>query len=139
MAESGESLTRRIFRGILIFNMAFVGVMHFVSPEVFMAIMPDYLPWHRELVLISGVFEVLGAIGLAIPQTRNAAGWGLIALMICVFPANLWQATQGIDLPGLAGPAWVRWARLPMQLVFIYWAYAVSRPPASASASQATK
>ena len=130
-AEAGESLARKILRGILIFNMAVVGVLHFVNPEVFLAIMPDYLHWHYELVIISGVFEVLGAIGLAIPKTRSAAGWGLIALFICVFPANLWQAMQGIDLPGLAGPAWVRWARLPMQAVFIYWAYAVSRPPES--------
>lgn len=126
--DSGESLALRIFRGLLVFNMCTIGVMHFVAPETFMAIMPDYLPWHRELVLVSGVFEILGGVGVAIPRTRKAAGWGLIALMICVFPANLWQATQGIDLPGLAGPAWARWARLPMQLVFIYWAYAVTQP-----------
>ena len=130
MSDTPPSLTLRILRGVLAFTLASIGVLHFVVPEPFMLLMPDYLPWHRELVLISGLFEILGAIGVLIPTTRAAAGWGLIALMVCVFPANLWQATEGIDLPGLAIPAWTRWFRLALQPVLIYWAYAVSRPDA---------
>lgn len=132
MAETEDSLTLRGFRALLVFIMLSIGVMHFVAVDSFVAIMPGYLPWHRELVLLSGVFEILGGVGLALPKTRSLAGWGTIALMICVFPANLWMATEGVDFPGLSGPDWVRWARLPLQPVFMYWTYLVSRPPRAA-------
>ena len=67
----------------------FTGVMHFVKPRVFERIMPDYIPHHKAMVFWSGVFEVLGGIGIMIPFSRIFSAWGLIALLIAVFPANI--------------------------------------------------
>lgn len=97
------------------------GVNHFRDPQFYVKIMPPYLPWHYELVLISGVFEVLGGIGLLIPQFRIAAAWGLIALLVAVFPANLHMALNPQDYPRF--PPAVLWGRLPLQAIFIVWTY----------------
>ncbi len=121
-------MVRSGFRWLLAALMVLVGVLHFVVPEPLVEIMPSYLPWHFALVLISGGFEVLGGIGLLIPRTRVAAGWGLIALYIAVFPANLWMATEGIQPEGLELSPTMAWARLPMQVVLIALAWWVSRP-----------
>ena len=98
------------------------GTLHFTSPARFVEMMPPWLPWHLELVYLSGVFELLGAVGLLIRRTRRAAAWGLVALMICVFPANVHAA--------ISAQRWYYWARLPFQIVFIAWALYCSRPPA---------
>lgn len=66
----------------------FTGVMHFVKPGSFIQIMPDYIPWHRALVLISGAAEILGGMGVLIPKTQFIAASGLIVLLVAVFPAN---------------------------------------------------
>ena len=65
------------------------GVGHFVATRVYMGIMPDYLPAHRELVLLSGVAEVAGGLGVLVPATRRAAAWGIVALLVAVMPANV--------------------------------------------------
>lgn len=77
--------------GLLIVFLWFMGggVYHFVSPDFFTGIMPAYLPWHLELVYISGVFEILGALGILIPRFRQLAGNCLILLVICVTPVNV--------------------------------------------------
>lgn len=77
--------------GLLIVFIWFMGggLYHFITPEFFTNIMPPYIPWHLELVYISGVFEILGAIGILIPQFRQLAGNCLILLVVCVTPANL--------------------------------------------------
>ncbi|MFT7129111.1 MAG: putative membrane protein [Gammaproteobacteria bacterium] len=67
------------------------GVQHFTNVEVFMSIMPPWLGWHLALVYISGVFEILGAIGILIPRLRQLSGNCLIALVICVTPVNVWM------------------------------------------------
>ena len=74
----------------------FGGVMHFVNPDFFVAIMPPYIGYHLEIVYISGVFEILGAIGILLASTRQWAGNGLILLTICVTPANIhmWMNPQ---------------------------------------------
>jgi len=95
------------------------GINHFLSPKFYLSIMPGYLPWHQELVFISGVAEILGGIGVVFPRTRRLAGWGLVALLIAVFPANIHVALQGLG--GSALPAWILWARLPLQFVLIGW------------------
>ncbi len=99
------------------------GVLHFTSSNVYEAMIPSWLPAHRLLVLISGVFEVLGAIGLLVPTTQHLAAWGLIALFIAVFPANVNMAVNTLPLGRKRVPAWTLWARLPLQLVFIGWAW----------------
>ena len=65
------------------------GITHFTNPDFFLDIMPDWLPWHLPLVYISGLFEILGAVGILIPRTREWAGNGLIALTIAVTPVNI--------------------------------------------------
>ncbi|MDA1312816.1 MAG: DoxX family protein [Acidobacteria bacterium] len=103
------------------------GVMHFTTVERFMAMMPASLPWHRELVYVSGVFEILGALGLLLPSTRRWAAYGLAALLLAIFPANLHVAMSGGSVEGLPQGAWYYWLRLPFQFVFIAWALWVAR------------
>jgi uncharacterized membrane protein len=104
--------------------MVIAGAMHFVAPAAYVRIVPRSLPAPRALVLVSGVFEVLGGIGLLVPETRPVAAWGLIALFIAVFPANVNMAVNRIGFGRKPGPAWLLWARLPLQAVLIAWAYA---------------
>ena len=104
--------------------MIWVGVLHFVRPKPFVRIVPKYLPAPLALVYISGFFEILGGVGLLIPATRVYAAWGLIALYIAVFPANIYMLTDNVSLnPKKPIPRWMLWLRLPFQFLFIAWAY----------------
>lgn len=106
----------------------FSGSLHFLSPDRFVQMMPPYLPWHLELVYLSGFFEMLGAVGLLIPRFQRAAGYGLVALLIAVFPANVHVAVNGLQVEGLPSAGWYYWLRLPFQLVFIWWALWSTKP-----------
>ncbi len=108
--------------------MVVAGSLHFVATDAYVAIMPDYLPWHRELVYVSGIFEILFGLGLLWRKTREAAGACLIVLYLAVLPANLNMAVHDIQPAGFHIPAFLLWARLPFQFVLIYWAWRVSRP-----------
>ncbi|MDF1662234.1 MAG: DoxX family protein [Planctomycetota bacterium] len=125
-----ESTIKLVLRWVLAIAMIAVGIEHFRNPAFFENIMPDYLPWHLELVYISGVFEILGGVGLLVPMTKKAAAWGLVALYICVFPANINHAVNNV--PMLDGrelhPA-LLWGRLPLQAVIILWAWWYTRSP----------
>ena len=99
------------------------GVLHFVKPQTYEAIMPPYVPNPKALVAISGAFEILGGLGVMPKQTRAAAGWGLIALLLAVFPANLYMATDHEKFASIA-PAWLWYGRLPLQALLMYWVYA---------------
>lgn len=125
---------KTIFRGLLGVLMVLGGAMHFVNPESYMMMMPDYLPWHEALVFISGVFEILLGVALFVPQVRSLAGWGLVALLIAVLPANIWMASEGIQPPGMEMSPTGAWVRVVFQAVFIYWAWAVTRPDADQAA-----
>jgi uncharacterized membrane protein len=101
------------------------GINHFVNPKFYLAIMPDYLPAHQELVDASGIAEMAGGVALLHPATRRFGGWWLIATLIAVFPANLHMALhperyRKIPEAGL-------YARLPVQLLFIAWVRAAAR------------
>lgn len=112
---------------LLAVSTALVGVLHFTNPQPFLDIMPPYLPYHLELVYISGFFEIVGSIGLLVPMTQRAAAWGLIALFVAVYPANIHLAVNNPPMNGEIVPAWIRWGRLPVQFVFIYWAWIFTR------------
>ncbi|MCP5118976.1 MAG: DoxX family protein [bacterium] len=99
------------------------GVMHFTGPDRFLAMMPQWLPWHLELVYLSGVAEILCAAGLVVPQTRRIAGWCAMALLLAIFPANIHVAVSGGMVEGLPQDGWYYWLRLPLQLVYIAWAW----------------
>ena len=113
----------RILLGLLFIA---AGANHFFRPEFYESIMPPYLPWHLPLVYISGVAEiVLGAL-LLVPHWQRVAAWGLIALLVAIFPANIHMALH----PELYSwsPA-LLWVRLPLQVVLIAWAYLYTRAP----------
>jgi uncharacterized membrane protein len=101
------------------------GVMHFVHPGEFIRIVPPVLPRPDLLVAISGVCEILGAIGLQVPATRVWAAWGLIALLIAVFPANIYMATSGMRFG--SAPVGFTWFRLVFQPLLIAWVYLFTR------------
>ena len=120
------------FRGGLAFVFlwfALGGIAHFAFTQIEERIVPPYVPWHHTTVLSTGVFELLGALGLLFARTRRAAGWGLFALTIAVTPANLYML-QRPDLFQI--PYWILIARLPVQaalLALIVW---VSKPTIAA-------
>jgi uncharacterized membrane protein len=106
------------------------GSAHFLRPDMYLRIVPPYVPWDLPVVYVSGFFEILGGLGLLIPRTRRAAAWGLIALLIAVFPANLYMATNPIEAGAASIAPALRWGRLPLQLVFIWWLLWCTRPGA---------
>ena len=91
--------------------------------------MPPYLPAHLELVYLSGIFEILGGLGVLAPGLRSSAGWGLIFLLVAIFPANLHMALNPEAFPDAS--SFGLYARLPVQALFIVWAYWATRPDVS--------
>jgi uncharacterized membrane protein len=116
--------------GVLLAAIFYVvaGALHFLKPEPYLRVMPPYIPWHVAMVRVSGVFEILGGLGLLVPETRRAAAWGLIALLIAVFPANIYMATHPIDAGAVSIAPVLRWARLPLQLLLALWLLWYTRP-----------
>jgi uncharacterized membrane protein len=131
MTSSNSKPNRRkeILRGVLSVAIIIVGITHFIRPEQYARIVPPQLPYPVELVYISGFFEILGGIGLLIPFVSVAAAWGLIALFIAVFPANINQAINSIPIEGIPHHPWLYWVRLPFQAVLIAWAWWYTRKP----------
>jgi uncharacterized membrane protein len=96
------------------------GTLHFIRPDSYLKIMPPYLPWHLELVYLSGFFEVGLGLLLLVPRFSRLAAWGIIALLIAIFPANIYLYQHQEILPG---PPLLHLLRLPLQAVFILWAF----------------
>ncbi|HEV7347298.1 DoxX family protein [Telluribacter sp.] len=100
------------------------GLLHFIKPKFYLQIMPPYVPAHNLMVVLSGIAEVLLGLGLFFPATRTWAAWGIILLLVAIFPANLFMAYapkfQDIS-------PFIRWGRLPLQFVLIWWAYQYTR------------
>lgn len=119
---------KELLRGILAVSIIIVGITHFLRPEQYARIVPPPFP-PLTSVYLSGVFEILGGIGLLIPFVSVAAAWGLIALFIAVFPANLYMTFNLIKVDGIPQNAALYWARLPFQIVLIAWAYWYTRHP----------
>lgn len=118
---------KTIARWLLTVVMVAAGLNHFVNPAPYLGMMPEVLPAKAALVYLSGVFEILGGLGLVLPATRKLAAWGLIALLVAVFPANVNMAVNELPLGTDPVPTWALWARLPLQLVLIAWAYWFTR------------
>ncbi len=115
--------------GCLLLAALFVGAgaMHFIIPGAYVRIVPPFFPAPGVVVAASGVAEILGGIGVLIPVTRRAAAWGLVALLVCVFPANIYVAAAHIPFMGIAGQSWLQWLRLPLQVPLIFWAWRYTR------------
>ena len=120
-----STLLYKTLKKITIFIMVIfyinVGLLHFLDPNWFLPIVPPYLPFHLELVYISGFFEILFGVLLIFQNTRSFAGKGLIILLIAVFPANIYLAqTNGA---AMNTTPLIAWGRLPIQFIFIGLAY----------------
>ena len=134
-ASAADALGRLKRPLLFVMGPAYVvaGVMHFVVPEAYVQVVPPVLPAPLALVYLSGVAEVALGVGVLVPQTRRYAAWGLIALLIAVFPANVYMATSGVAVQGtpfgtLDPSAAERWGRLPLQAVLVAWAWWYTRP-----------
>jgi len=103
------------------------GVLHFVRPGWYEAIMPEWLPWHRELVYASGVAEFAGGALLMArdPKLRRIGGYWSAATMVAVFPANVNMALHPDEFTSV--PRWALYARLPLQILIVAWALAAGR------------
>lgn len=123
---------KTLLRWLLAVFFILAGVTHFLTPEVYLGMMPPWLPAPELMNQVAGLAEILGGVGLLLPAVRRAAGWGLIALLIAIFPANLHVAMQG-HMPGTDLSATVLWLRLPFQAVFIalVWWVALKRESAA--------
>ena len=105
------------------------GILHLVSPQGYLRIMPDWIPFHEAMVFWSGIAEVTLGLGLLFPRTRRIAAWGIIGLLVAVFPANIQMAVDWYRTTHLFFP--VALLRLPLQLVLIQWAFAYAKTPAT--------
>ena len=124
-ASGGAARGRRIGLAIVFLWFLIGGIAHFALTETEMRIVPPWMPWPRAAVLISGVFELLGAAGLLWRPTRRAAGWGLFALTLAVTPAHIYMLQRPELFPSV--PEWALWLRLPLQaalLALIAWSSA---------------
>ena len=101
---------------------AFAGVAHLTRPELFLPIVPDWAPFPREVVLATGVAEIAGAAGLLTSRWRRAAGLGLALYAVCVFPANIKHAVEGVEVGGVTFSWWYHAPRLALQPVLVAWA-----------------
>lgn len=108
----------------------FTAMGHFMYPEGMSSMLPSFIPYKYHMVLFTGVLEILGAIGLMIPKTRKLTAWLLILFFILVLPANIHAAMQHLDYQSNRfdgpGPAYL-WFRVPLQILFILWAYWVRK------------
>ncbi|PLZ98060.1 hypothetical protein CEN50_12810 [Fischerella thermalis CCMEE 5268] len=130
---------KEILRGVLAVSIIIVGITHFIRPEQYARIVPPPFPPFAS-VYVSGFFEILGGIGLMIPFVSVVAAWGLIALFIAVFPANIYMTLYNIEVEGIPHNQLLYIARLPFQAVLIAWAYWYTRnPETQLGASKVTK
>ena len=124
---------KKVALGFVFLWFAIGGIAHFAATRLEMSIVPPFIPWPRAAVLVSGVFELLGAAGLLLARTRRPAGWGLFILTIAVTPANVYML-QRADLFGI--PVWVLVARLPLQVVLLALILWSTQPSARGSAPE---
>jgi len=133
MTFDAQSRTRLLIAAIY----APFGILHILHSHGFLAIMPPVIPFPREIVIVTGVCEIVGAVGLLIPRTQRLAGIMLALYAVCVWPANLYHAFSGMTVPPLPSSWWYHGPRLLLQPVFIWaplWAADVIQWPFRRSA-----
>ena len=112
---------KSIVRLLLALIFVITGILHFTHTNKFVQIVPPFIPAPEAMVYISGVFEILGAIGLLISRYSRLAAFGLVLLLIIIFPANIYMAVKNIQLGGIMNNPVLQWIRLPFQGVLIWW------------------
>ena len=115
------SIIKVILKWLLAFGFVLAGINHFINPDFYLKMMPPYLPAHLFLIYLSGVFEIALGILLLIPKFTRLAACGLVALLIAVFPANIYMAMNAETFPEFSQTA--LYLRLPLQIILIAWAY----------------
>jgi uncharacterized membrane protein len=126
-------MARIILRWLAAAFFIVAGINHFVRPAMYRQIVPPGFPAPERLVAISGIAEIAGGLGLLIPRLRRPAGWGLLALLIAVFPANIYMAVSPEKFSEWHIPRWALWLRLPLQALLGVWVwFAMSDPKKSA-------
>lgn len=126
-------ILKLVLRIVLAIFMIGAGAAHFRDPDFFLAIMPPYLPFHEAIVAVSGAIEIVLGLALLVPKTSRLAAWGLIALYIAVFPANIHLFMNQDIMPDVSPT--MHAVRLPLQGVLILWAYWFTRGPKSTAPS----
>jgi uncharacterized membrane protein len=104
----------------------FTGASHFLKTASYLKIMPPDVPWPHAMVYLSGAAEIAGGLGLLLRRFRRWAAFGLIALLVAVLPGNVYMATNHVQVTSTPLPVWLLWARLPVQLLLIWWLVYVS-------------
>ena len=127
MAADPLARPRAILRWVLAGAYLAVGIIHLRSPGAFLPIVPDWVPFPRETILATGICEIAGAVGLIIPRLRWWAGVMLAAYAVCVYPANIKHAVDGVVVGGMALGLWYHVPRLLFQPVIIWWALFAGR------------
>ncbi len=116
---------KKFFLGLMAFFYVGAGANHFLSPDLYVKMIPPFLPIPELLNYISGGAEIVFGLLLLLKTTRQLAAFGIILLLLAVYPANIYMAIK----PELFGvPVWAAWLRLPLQLVLLAWAYNYARP-----------
>lgn len=128
------SRTKTILLYVMAAFYVYAGFNHLMNPAFYLAIMPPELPNPEWLNLLAGLAEIVLGVYVLEPRVRVLAAWGLIALLIAVFPANLWVAMEnvGAEGPG-SGAGAANWVRIPFQGLFIAWAWWYTRDQESAA------
>lgn len=117
-------ISPEVHRYIIAALFSLIGVLHLIKPKFFTQIMPNYIPYHLAMVYISGAAEILGGLGILVEMTQFWAGWGLIILLVAVFPANINMTVKSIQKSGYTSLYSIATIiRLPLQFVLIYWVY----------------
>jgi len=127
---------KRVLLRVMAAAYVLAGFNHLVNPAFYLAIIPPGLPNPEWLNVISGLAEIVLGVFVLEPRVRVLAAWGIIALLIAVFPANLYVASRNLGPPDFApgtGNATLNWARLPLQALFVAWAWWYTRPDAEPS------
>lgn len=129
---SRSPLRRRLRVGLGAFFIV-AGVAHFVAPQLYDPMMPSWLPEasHRPLIYLSGGAEIAGGVGVLIPRFRRVAAWGLVLLLIAIFPANVHVALDPVAGDEFGFSSTMLWWRLPFQAVFLAWVWWTCLHPAA--------
>jgi len=128
---------KKFFFYLMVVLYVAAGINHFINPQVYLRIMPRPFPYPLEAVYLSGFLESLFGIGLVFAATRRWSAWGLILLLIAVFPANVNMAIHHESFPV---PVYFHYIRIPLQFVLIWWAYLYTKPGAlTAQAPQVSR
>ena len=121
---------KQTLKGVFAVCIIVAGITHFIAPDTYVKIVPPQLPYPEAIVYISGFFEILGGIGLLVLFVSQVAAWGLVLLLIAVYPANINMAINNIHLDNVPDGNWFQAIRLPFQFVLIAWAYWYTRSDA---------